>query len=749
MRRYVSRVALGCAVFTATLCVGHGMVEAQDKRVVARVAQFGRVSEADAARIVGQLNRGLADNANRGGVKYDRVRERVGRTMWNNPGRTKAEYKERLDQVFARLRAGADPQVVQALFTSEPASAMNCVTDFPLTMSACDALIAASTGQRAALAYVPPDNGSALVTELVNSGAPKKTAQDSVRALSDLMLGVPRNVLNDPRGEDIAKLMAACPGALSSRESQIRAFHMGPTVGMARCIAGELAKRGSTAAFATQLILLVDKPEAGAFLAWGAPSVMSVVLASSAGGVSVENVLKTARAHYQAGRFAQAAAVYGQAVRMEPTSSRALAGLGSARLRLNDAAGAVTALNAALRSNPKNANLYTLLGQAFAAAGSVDNAMAAYRRALQADPKHAYAKAALTELQTAKGIAQAKVLRDKGRGHYIAKQYKIAANVFDKATHEDPTNAAGFAGLGASRFAMGDVTGSIDAYRKAISLHPDNASHWTQLAAALSSSGDKSAATESLKRALSIDPRNAQARAGLKQLSQPSKAVAKSSEENDSLMDSLLVDPLLKAQDEEAAKRSAAATAAAAAATAESIEGEGSPVTPAAATPTTAVAAVPTPAPAPAPASTPVPVVATAVPAAPTPASPAKALSNSDIDADLLGTPAAGSAPAGDDVIAEITSSAKLSETPSREGVVQALKPLLPGIAACAPGFHGPVVMTYTVDGPSGAVTAAALKSPPTALNAAQQACMVGVAKGADFPRFAKTGFSVSYPYPL
>ena len=65
----------------------------------------------------------------------------------------------------------------------------------------------------------------------------------------------------------------------------------------------------------------------------------------------------------------------------------------------------------------------------------------------------------------------------------------------------------------------------------------------------------------------------------------------------------------------------------------------------------------------------------------PTPASPAKALSNSDIDADLLGTPAAGSAPAGDDVIAEITSSAKLSETPSREGVVQALKPLLPGIA--------------------------------------------------------------------
>jgi tetratricopeptide (TPR) repeat protein len=725
MRSKYSRVWM--TGWSAVICLVGGLApaiaSADDGGVVARLAEFGRMPPSEAAKIVSAVNRGLAENAARGGFKYDRVRERVGRTMFSDPGKSRAEYQERLGQVLGRMRSGLDVQTLESIFPRRAETTMECVTDFPLTMVACDALVAAASRKGAVLPYTPPNMGAELEKELTLAGAPKNRAEEVAAALRGVMLSAGRTLANDPRARDLGYLMRACPGSFSKPDAQIRAWNLGPTVGMARCIAVELAKRGAAATFATQLLFGMEKEAAQAYLLWGAPSAVSASMAaeSMAAGVSVDNVLKVARAHYQAGHFSQAAAAYEQAVRMDPESSRAYAGLASARTRLGDLRGAIAALNSAVRVNAGNANLHVMLGDAHGAAGAPDSAQGAYRAALKLEPTNAKAKAGLHAVLHAKAIAEAKALRIKARTHFAAKQFKIAQNAYQKATELDPENAGGYAGLGSAKLAMKDFGGAVEAYLKATALSPKNSVHWTQLATAQGAMGEKAAAVKSLERALALDPKNARAKAGMQELTQTAAAAAESGAEGDSLVDSLLNDPLLEASD------GAAGGVADDAATAsvESIEGDAA-----------------------APSSGKDPLLDSLVagePDAPPPAAKPVAAPAPKTD---VPPKEAGPAPTPAPETADGAAPGK-QETPTRDDVVTVLKPLQSGVKSCVPGVHGVITAAITVEGKTGKVIDVEITKAPAGVEARAKQCVVNTVKTGVFPVFEKDVFQIAFPYSI
>src|SRR5690606_19124884 len=61
---------------------------AQDRQVVGRVVEFGRMPRAAAVELTRTINRSLAHNAERGGERYDTQRQQVGAVLFEGPGST-------------------------------------------------------------------------------------------------------------------------------------------------------------------------------------------------------------------------------------------------------------------------------------------------------------------------------------------------------------------------------------------------------------------------------------------------------------------------------------------------------------------------------------------------------------------------------------------------------------------------------------------------------------------------------------
>jgi hypothetical protein len=88
-----------------------------------------------------------------------------------------------------------------------------------------------------------------------------------------------------------------------------------------------------------------------------------------------------------------------------------------------------------------------------------------------------------------------------------------------------------------------------------------------------------------------------------------------------------------------------------------------------------------------------------------------------------------------------------MRERPTRDEIMQTLRPLTRSIAACQPTFHGVVVFKIKIFGPRGQVTEATLDGPLGGTPEGE--CMSGVIRGATFPQFADQSFEVAYPYRL
>lgn len=89
------------------------------------------------------------------------------------------------------------------------------------------------------------------------------------------------------------------------------------------------------------------------------------------------------------GRYAEAADLLGALVKQQRDDGKAWLGLGYARFRIGDAAGAVSALETAAKALPKDVDVWYYLGSARSAAGDREGAVAAWHTVLELAPARA------------------------------------------------------------------------------------------------------------------------------------------------------------------------------------------------------------------------------------------------------------------------------------------------------------------------------------------------------------------------
>ncbi|MBW2462762.1 MAG: tetratricopeptide repeat protein [Deltaproteobacteria bacterium] len=536
--KYISLAGLLCCALLSPLFSGAAPASAQDRAVAERLVEFGRMPNRDARQLVRTISRALRDNARAGGDGYDRTRTAIGRAILDGPGADHEEYEQRLRQVLARMGRGLDEELLEALFRPRPNASVLCATDLEVSITECDALIGAASRNRSALPYSAPDDGRAFETALRDASVSRRHAREVATKLGAVMLGVPRILTRDRRGRGLLRLLESCPGALNAREAQVRAWHVGPTEGMARCIAGVLVRGSAPAAAAqrTALFFEMSPAAAEAFLTWGAPEQMAREATARPAPApppprraapTASELLDQGRVHFRAGRFREAASAYGRVTTMDPTNTGALSGLGSSLFRMRNPRGAVTAYRQAVQLEPGNPNYRAFLGEALAASGDAEGAAAEYQAALAIQPNNFIASQGLSRIgaranrqqtqqnRSVSPAQQASLSRSQGREHFRGGRFPQAAAAYEQATRAEPNHPGAFSGLGAARLQMGDTAGAVSAYQNAVRISPNSSGFWSALARAQARSDDHQAAIASLRRAVQLDPDNRSAQQGL------------------------------------------------------------------------------------------------------------------------------------------------------------------------------------------------------------------------------------------
>jgi hypothetical protein len=115
-------------------------------------------------------------------------------------------------------------------------------------------------------------------------------------------------------------------------------------------------------------------------------------------------------------------------------------------------------------------------------------------------------------------LAKAEEYKAQGRSAYQAGHYREAVSAYSKATEQNPSDAAAFAGLAASHLADGDTSGAIQSYSRAVRLQPSSSGFHAALGRAYLQRGDRARARAAYEHALALDPQNGAAKTALAQL---------------------------------------------------------------------------------------------------------------------------------------------------------------------------------------------------------------------------------------
>jgi tetratricopeptide (TPR) repeat protein len=563
----------GFALLAGLAGTSSASAQRSDDEVVARLARFGRMMQDDASDIVSAVSAQLVGNARRGGDEYDRMRQMLGVHLFRGPnggpGRTRDEYRERLAQVLGTMSRGLSVPLMEAYFSGEDYATV-CTEDFGLMMSACDALHAASLSTDAPSPYLPPDDGRSLSRSLTASGVPLADAEQLVAAVRSLVLGVPRSLLRNGDDRELTRLLRECPGALTSRVSQLRAWHAGPTEGMVRCLVAVLAdgQRDEAALRRIGTRLRLSRPLTLALAQWAttrpnraepptarpapsapvrpapapalpAPAPAPVAAAPAQAPVpTVASLLEAGDRAFSASQFADAEASYRQALTLDSNQGPALARLGAALTRLGRGAEAVEALSRAVQRIPRRApaglaaSLYVALGEAYEAAQDPRRARASFQRATQLERSNVKAREGLARLDATEQAASAQATaaraeaegpdantwRSRGRSAFRARRYDMCIRAYQEAVRLEPAHPGGHAALGACHLLSDNAAGAIASYQEAARLEPTNAAFHAALGESFAKAERAEDARASYRRALELDAQNRVAQAGIRRL---------------------------------------------------------------------------------------------------------------------------------------------------------------------------------------------------------------------------------------
>lgn len=234
--------------------------------------------------------------------------------------------------------------------------------------------------------------------------------------------------------------------------------------------------------------------------------------------------IQAGMAHYQAGRFKQAAAVCSDILKFSPDVAQALWLRGLCAQQLGDDQAAMTYFARGARIHPTHAVFPLQMGVIHCRQGKYAEGVNSYRQALFVQPNYpeahcGLASALLQQGDTIGAIAGYRRALDMSPNraalHYnLGVVYRQrfepeqAATWFRQAIHLQPDHAAAYNGLGVALTEQGQCEEAQAAYRKAIEFAPDFAEAWCNLHGPLLDQGDTQGAIDCLEQAVRFAPDN-------------------------------------------------------------------------------------------------------------------------------------------------------------------------------------------------------------------------------------------------
>lgn len=225
---------------------------------------------------------------------------------------------------------------------------------------------------------------------------------------------------------------------------------------------------------------------------------------------------------HQAGRFAEAEAVYRRILEMRSDHPGALHLLGVLDIQHGRPADAVDKIRAAIAVNPAAAPFHGNLGTAYQALGRLDDALAAYREAVRLDPAYADAhnnigalhekrsqyRAAVDSYRAALAARPDFVEASSNLGQLLrrAGEYKEAVQLLSRAVELGAKDGATYRALGMALGRVDRNDDAIAALRKALEIDPADHEAHNQLGNRLRHKGLAREAEESYRTALRLKP---------------------------------------------------------------------------------------------------------------------------------------------------------------------------------------------------------------------------------------------------
>jgi predicted O-linked N-acetylglucosamine transferase (SPINDLY family) len=206
-----------------------------------------------------------------------------------------------------------------------------------------------------------------------------------------------------------------------------------------------------------------------------------------------DQALQVALGHHQAGRLAEAEALYRQVLDRAPDHPDALHFLGVLAGQAGRPDRAIALIGRAIAAQPANALYHSNLGEVYRRSGELDRALDHFRRALELQPDAAEPHNNLGN-----------VLWQTGRPEEAAVLYRRAIAL-------RPDYAEAHSNLGVVLTARGRLDEAVAALRRAIALAPGHAEAHSNLGDALKGQGRIEDALEAYRRAIALAPNLAQA----------------------------------------------------------------------------------------------------------------------------------------------------------------------------------------------------------------------------------------------
>jgi tetratricopeptide (TPR) repeat protein len=236
----------------------------------------------------------------------------------------------------------------------------------------------------------------------------------------------------------------------------------------------------------------------------------------------VQDIFDAAVAHHQAGRVAEAEALYRQVLALSPDHADSLNLLGVAAIQSGRSETAIALFARAVAANPRADSYHSNLGSALAGAGRLEEAIGCFRRALDLRPDSPEAQNNLGNALLDQGEPEAAMpyLRRAIalRPDYAEAQYNLgialvklrqpdeAVACYRRALAVRPDYPDALNNLGQTLWELGAQDEATDCFRRALALRPDSPEALNNLGISLREKGQRSEAAEHFRRAVALRP---------------------------------------------------------------------------------------------------------------------------------------------------------------------------------------------------------------------------------------------------